>query len=616
MFIRKVKKQRSSQSKVFYQYTLAQSSRVDGKVKQRVILYLGSETILEDDGNRRIVLSILKSKIFKQPELFPVKPPKELQELADKYYEKYCIKYGQTDQLDHSIPPAPTKADYHNVDLKGLSLTDVKTFGAEYLSKQILEKLKLKDFFGSLGFTEIQTKKALISIAARAIFSSSEHKTAQIINSSSELKSLFSYQKNITHKQLYAISDLLYKHQEEIDKFLYKQISNMFDLEDKLVIFDISNTYFESRKANSKLAKYGRSKEKRSDCPIVVFTGVINAEGFVRHSKIYEGNKPDSATLSDMVEDLKKHATPNSKQTIVMDAGIATEDNLELIKAKGYKYVVVSRKRIMDYPIDTSRTKTVALTNRGKEKVELEIFNPEGFSDTWMYIQSDSKRKKEESMKGKLKERFEEDLGSIRNALIKKGGTKLINKVWERIGRIKQKHNRVSSRYEISVKEKDGKAVDLNFREKKTPIKDEKEKGVYFIRTNYENPSEKELWNIYNTIREVESTFRSLKSDLEIRPVHHQKDERIESHIYLTILAYQLVNTIRHMLKADGINYGWKNIVRIMNTQSIQTVVLNTDKKVIHFRKTAKPIEEVKDIYKATKTKSSISAVKKYVVYH
>ena len=141
-----------------------------------------------------------------------------------------------------------------------------------------------------------------------------------------------------------------------------------------------------------------------------------------------------------------------------------------------------------------------------------------------MDVYSKRFKKKEESMKGKLKERFEEDLGSIRNALIKKGGTKLINKVWERIGRIKQKHNRVSSRYEISVKEKDGKAVDLNFREKKTPIKDEKEKGVYFIRTNYENPSEKELWNIYNTIREVESTFRSLKSDLEIRPVHHQKD--------------------------------------------------------------------------------------------
>ena len=113
-------------------------------------------------------------------------------------------------------------------------------------------------------------------------------------------------------------------------------------------------------------------------------------------------------------------------------------------------------------------------------------------------------------MSAKLKQRFEEDLTVIKKALSSKGGTKLINKIWERIGRAKQKHNRVSSRYEISVTEKDGKAIELKFSEKKLPINDDKEKGVSFIRTNYENPNEKELWNIYNTIREVESTFRAL----------------------------------------------------------------------------------------------------------
>ena len=156
----------------------------------------------------------------------------------------------------------------------------------------------------------------------------------------------------------------------------------------------------------------------------------------------------------------------------------------------------------------------------------------------------------------------------------------------------------------------------MKFSEKQLPVNDDKEKGVYFIRTNFENPNEKQLWKIYNTIREVESTFRALKSDLKIRPVHHQKDNRIESHIYLTILAYQLVNTIRHMLKEKGINYDWKNIVRIMNTQTIQTIVLPTDKKVIHLRKPAKPINEVIEIYQAANCKNSQKAVKKYVVYH
>ena len=616
MFIRKVKKQRSKTSKVFYQYTLAQSARVDGKVKQRAILYLGSDTLLSDKNNQKIVLEILKSKIFQQPNLFPSEAPKELLDLALGYYEKYCIKYGETNKPTHSIPPLPKKAEFHNIDIKGLELREVKTFGAEHLCKQVLDKLKLKECLSSVGLNKKQVDKALISIAARAIFSSSEYKTSQILRSNSELQSLFGYEEEITHRQFYTISDILYKHKDTIESYLYRQITNMFNMEDKIVIFDISNTYFETRKPNSNLAKYGRSKEKRTDCPIVVFTGVINSEGFIRHSRIYEGNKADSATLSDMIEDLEKHVRAGSDYTIVMDAGIATEENLELVKQKGYKYVVVSSKRIKDYPVDNGKSRIIQLTNRNKDKVSLEIFRPEGYSDTWMYVQSEAKAKKEESMSVKLKQRYEEDLRVIKKALTSKGGTKKINKVWERIGRAKQKHNRVSSRYEITVKEKDGKAIDIKFTEKELSVNNDKEKGVYFIRTNYENPKEKELWKIYNTIREVESTFRALKTELKIRPVYHQKDERVESHIYLTILAYQLVNTIRYMLKSKGLNYDWRNIVRIMNTHTIQTIVLPTDKKVIHLRKPAKPIEEVREIYQATNCKNSQKAVKKYVVYH
>jgi len=146
--------------------------------------------------------------------------------------------------------------------------------------------------------------------------------------------------------------------------------------------------------------------------------------------------------------------------------------------------------------------------------------------------------------------------------------------------------------------------------------KEDKNKGVYFIRTNYKDPNEKELWDIYNTIREVEATFRCLKTDLNIRPIHHQKDHRIKSHIYLTILAYQLVNTIRHMLKEQNIHHHWNNIVRIMSTQTIQTIELPTDKKNIHIRKPSKPIQEAQQIYKATKCKETQTPIKKYVVYH
>lgn len=613
MFIREVKKQRSKDSKTFYQYNLVQTSRIDGKVKQNVILYLGSDPLLADKDNRKMVLDMLKSKIFMQPDIFPSDVPEHLRALAMSLYEKYLIKYGEPEPDQVSIPPAPEKADMHLVDVKGLQVADVKTFGGEHLCRQVLDKLKLRECLLNLGFEDKQADKALIAIASRAVFSSSEYKTAQLLDMNSELAGCFGYRSSITHKQLYAVADKLYAHKEQIDSFLYNRITNLFDIEDKLVIFDISNTYFETGKKNSKLAFHGKSKEKRSDCPLVVFTGVINAQGFIRHSRIYEGNKPDTNTLSDMVADLEKYSGKAKKKTIVMDAGIATEDNLTLIREKGYDYVCVSRKRLRDYPATTTVSQ---FTDRDKNKVKLSIFNPEGYSDTWMYVQSDAKRKKEESMAGKLAERFEEELGGIKAALNKKGGTKKFEKVWERIGRAKQKHKRASGKYLVTVDQSGGTATDIKWERKPDPVREEKEKGVYFIRTSYTDPGETELWDIYNTIREVESTFRCLKSDLSIRPVFHQKDERVEAHIYLTILAYQLVNTIRYMLREKGIRHDWKNILRIMSTQTIQTIELPTDKKDIHIRKPSKPIKEVQQIYQATGCKDTEKAVRKYVVYH
>ncbi|MFO7822898.1 MAG: IS1634 family transposase [Cyclobacterium sp.] len=613
MFIREVKKQRSKDSKTFYQYNLVQTSRIDGKVKQNVILYLGSDPLLADKDNRKMVLDMLKSKIFMQPDIFPSDVPEHLRALAMSLYEKYLIKYGEPEPDQVSIPPAPKKADMHQVDVKGLQVADVKTFGGEHLCRQVLDKLKLRECLLNLGFEDKQADKALIAIASRAVFSSSEFKTAQLLDMNSELAGCFGYRSSITHKQLYAVSDKLYTHKKQIDSFLYNRITNLFDIEDKLVIFDISNTYFETGKKNSKLAFHGKSKEKRSDCPLVVFTGVINAQGFIRHSRIYEGNKPDTNTLSDMVADLEKYSGKAKKKTIVMDAGIATEDNLTLIREKGYDYVCVSRKRLRDYPATTTVSQ---FTDRDKNKVKLSIFNPEGYSDTWMYVQSDAKRKKEESMAGKLAGHFEEELGGIKAALNKKGGTKKFEKVWERIGRAKQKHKRASGKYLVTVDQSGGTATDIKWKRKPDPVREEKEKGVYFIRTSYTDPGETELWDIYNTIREVESTFRCLKSDLSIRPVFHQKDERVEAHIYLTILAYQLVNTIRYMLREKGIRHDWKNILRIMSTQTIQTIELPTDKKDIHIRKPSKPIKEVQQIYQATGCKDTEKAVRKYVVYH
>jgi len=617
MFIRRVKKQRSKDSKVFYQYTLAQSARIDGKPRQFALLHLGSDPLLADKENRAAVLSILKSKIWGQPALFPEPVDPSVKALGLSLYKKYEIKYGIDGQVaPTTMPPKPEKADYEQVDISSLEVTDSRSFGGEHLCKQTLEKLELGACLTKIGFSETEVSKALISISSRALFASSEHKTAQILSMNSELQQCYKYDATITHKQLYSIADKLYEHKSQIDKHLYDRACNLFGLDDKLVIFDISNTYFETSKKSSKLAAYGRSKEKRSDCPLVVFSGVINAEGFIRHSRIYQGNMSDTATLSDMLKDLEAYSSSKQQKTVVIDAGIASQENLDLISSKGYNYVCVSRQRLKDYPVDITTKPVTVYSKKGKNKLELVTFQPAEYEDQWMYVKSEAKRTKEQSMVKKLEGRYIELLTTIQKAIDKKGGTKKIEKVWERIGRAKERHKRVSSRFAITVKEKEGIATSIEWKRSDDKSRDDKSNGIYFLRTNIKDPDSKQLWDIYNTIREVESTFRCLKSDLQIRPVFHQNDGRIKSHIYLTIVAYQLVNTIRHMLKNQNLNYDWKNILRIMSTQTIQTVKLPTPTKDVHLRIPTKPIHEVQEIYRATQCANTQKPTKKYVVYH
>lgn len=618
MFIREVKKKNSARGKTFYQYQLVQASRINGKVKQRNILYLGSEPLLSDADARKKLLDLLQAKIFGQSLLFAKDYPEEVVALAGKLYEKFLLKYKDI-PLDSavSIPPVENQAQMETIDIESIKIESSRTFGGEHLCSQILEMLGLDTFLKSLNFRENDNRLARISIIGRALFSASEHKTSQYLSDNSGLCDLHHMSADdITHRDLYAIADKLYDYKDSIDKFLYNRILDLFDIKDSLVIYDLSNSYFEGRKASSKRARYGKSKERRNDCKQVVFTGVINAQGFIRYSRIYDGNIADTVTLGDMIADLKKHSSHISDKTVVMDAGFASEENLEFLSGQGIRYVCVSRKRIKDFKVDI-HSSFYTLKDRRHNPIELAVFNPEGYKDTWMYVKSEQKRVKEQSMKDKLSQRFEEELEALAQGISKKGTTKKIEKVWERIGRIKQKHRMVSGNYLIDAQAKEGKVAKVSWQQKKEEHgKIPPGQGVYFIRTNYEKPQEAQLWNIYNTIREVESTFRCLKSDLQIRPIHHQKDQRTESHIYLTILAYQLVNTIRYMLKEKGINHDWKNIVRIMGTQTIQSLILPTETKKISLTKPSRPIKEALLIYQATNTKSMIPGKKKYVVYH
>jgi transposase len=384
----------------------------------------------------------------------------------------------------------------------------------------------------------------------------------------------------------------------------------------------------------SDLARHGRSKEKRSDCPLVVLALVVNVEGFIKYSAIYEGNMADCKTLGDMIDKLVSATTvtpmvssDKSKRIIVIDAGIATEDNLRMITEKGYlyfvrstkyDYVCVSRSSLKKYSVAEGTSPVVVLDNK-QRPIELVQVQTADTADRSYYLKvtSPSKALKETSMYQQFIIRYEEGLALIVKGITTKGGVKKYDKVNQRIGRLAQKYPSVHQLYNITV-EKDEKDVctSMTWMKKEQAIIDrENTYGVYFLRTMIEEADENLVWTVYNCIREVESSIRTLKSDLDLRPVFHKTDEATQAHIHLGLMAYWVVNTIRHQLKVKGITSDWRELVRVMNTQKCVTTTMTNDKEQrLSVRCCSKPLPKAALLYDALKMTHAPFIHKKSVV--
>jgi transposase len=392
---------------------------------------------------------------------------------------------------------------------------------------------------------------------------------------------------------------MFYTHKNRIETWLSKRTSGLFNLQDKIILYDLTNTYFEGRKLSSQMAMFGKSKEKRSDARIIALALVVNVEGFVKYSQVYRGNIADSKTMESTLQDLSQHIAPGSKPMVVIDAGIASEENLELLRGKGYDYLCVSRSKVKDYKAVQEDGKPLIMKDKRDNPIEMLLISEEGSDDTLLYVRSEQKARKELSMHEHFTTHFEEGLGQILYGIQRKSGTKKTDKVWERIGRLKEKYPSAHRFYKINV-ETGNNNIATNLTWEKITPKTRKEEGVYFLRTSLKEIDEKSFWLIYNTIREIESTFRVLKADLRMRPVFHQSDENTLAHLNLAVIAYQMVNTIRYQLKSKGIHHGWSNIVRIMNSQKAVTAsMLNKHGQKILIRKCSKPESNVREIYDA-----------------
>ncbi len=503
--------------------------------------------------------------------------------------------------------------DYHRVDTDTIENKNIREAGTEWLCRQAIEQLNISTFLDKNGWDSEEVKLALTHIISRATYPASELRTSHWIKQNSAVCELTGYHaEKITKDKLYGISHRLYEVKDELEQHLSKRTNELFDLEDKIIIYDLTNTYYEGRMQGSVLPKYGRSKEKRSDAKIVVLAVVVNAEGFLKYSQIFEGNMSDSASLKKIITQLSAcTAAKEPKPTVVLDAGIATDDNIKLLKENKYNYISVSRSGIKKYTIDTG-SNPVQVFDKKEQPITLQKLKMEGCTDNYICVHSLAKEVKETGMNSRFSQRFEEGLTQIKKAICKKGGVKKQQKVWERIGRLKAKYSSIHKYYSIEVKagEKDI-ATDIKWSQKTI----EKQQGKYLLRTNLNEKDEHARWTIYNTILEIEATFRVLKTDLDLRPIYHKTDAAAMAHLHLGLLAYWVVNTIPHQLKQKSIKNEWRDIVRIMNTQKVVTTTMENDcEQQIIIRQCSEPTKQTQEIYDALKYKSKPFCRKKSVV--
>jgi len=592
MFIKPFSKYNSTTKERYTIYKLCESYRINGYIRHRTIIYFGKLDELESVEEKKLLAKRIEEMLKGGLNTLTVEIiDKKVEKLARHYYGE--IKKKKRYDVGHE------GSEWETVDMSTLKNKDVREIGAEWLCKQAFDQLGISSFLKQQKWSEQEMSLAATHIISRAVFPASELKTVSYIKENSAICELTSFdQEKITKDQLYGISHKLYSVKDQLEQYLSRRTNELFDLEDKIILYDLTNTYFEGRMSSSKIAKFGRSKEKRNDARLVVLAVVVNREGFLKYSNIFEGNISDCKTLEAMVNTLSNQTSfTKRKPTIVMDAGISTEDNITMLKRKGYDYLCVSRSNLKEYYADTE-SKPIQIRDNRNQPIELLKVKVNEDNDNYLWVKSQAKALKENSMNGLLAQRFEEGVQSINEGIAKKGGTKKLNKVHERIGRLKQKFPSVHKYYDIVVTDNgNGIATSASFEHKKGEDPDKKA-GIYFLRTSLNEKEEKTLWTIYNAIREIEYTFRVLKTDLDLRPIYHKTDKASMAHLHLGLLAYWLVSTIRYQLKQKGFQSDWREIVRSLNTQKcVTTSIVNIKDDVISVRKCTEPTQLVKKIY-------------------
>jgi len=666
MFIRQTRTNNKATGEGYFTFRLVRGERIAGKVRQITVLNLGRHfPFAQDDWP--LLCSRLEQLLNPQALLCSLNCSDKIERAAQRYYQQ-LVERAATSAVrsdapgtgaapasdasgpDAAIPGCQTSAaapahvgtparaaasttapDVQSVDVDSLALTQPRSVGVEHVALHAIAQLGLVDKLTALGIPAVGRACILGNLIARMAAPASELASWEWLQANSALGELLDVDFGaLSHMRLYRASDALRHHRDTIEAHVFGAVTTLFAIEETVTLYDLTNTYFEGSAEGNDKAVHGHSKEKRSDCPLVTLGLVLDGSGFVRRSKTFEGNVTEGPTLQVMLSGLKAPAGA----LVIMDAGIATQANIDWLIEHKYRYLVVRRGGQRQF--DASQS--VATLTAGGESVKLQkTFSADG-KEVELYCHSTGRQAKEVAMVERFCTRFEAGLQKLADGLSSARGEKNADKLLQRIGQLKAKSHGISQHYTITLQAKKDEVPDVSDTSattapKATPavnptpaltLRWEKQyiqgtmashPGVYCLRTNLLDWDAQALWQTYSTLTDIESVFRSLKGELGLRPVFHQIENRADGHLFITVLAYQCVQVIRKTLKAVGIHDSWSSLRNTLSVQQrITASMQRSDGRTIHIRKATKAEPALVRIYNALGISAAPGGTKKLLV--
>lgn len=557
----------------------------EGHPRQRIVASLGDAKVSENARPR--IARCVQQRLHGQRELFDAHLSAGEAEWVDRIVK--IAERTRSAQRERGIQTLDgviaDKVDTVNVVEFGPQLVGMSAWRASGLSEKLAE----------LGLNRRTAAIAQSMVINRLIEPLSEWALIEWLEHTALPECLNVRVTRTTKDRLYKTSDELLAQRKKLEEHLRGAEAAWFDKPGSIVLYDVTNTHFEGLcEANPKAAR-GKNKQKRNDCLQVAVGMAFDEHGLALAHEVFEGNITDAKTLLQMLERLESSVAGTRKPVVILDAGIATDANLQLLKQRGHSYLVnITRGRRATYAQEFSAAGFTPLLGRDADKqVEVKtIAHPEVADDRLVLCRSMKRREKEQAMISKAEERFFKDAEALR-VRVWQGRLKDPEKVLKKIGGLLAKHPRVARFHEVTFT--DG-VISIRKDESKLDAAYEL-CGDYVLRTDQQFQAD-ELWTLYMTLLKAEAGFKMLKGTLGLRPNFHQKEFRVDGHIFITVLAYHLLCWIHNRLEAAGDRRTWRTIRRLLRTHCLLTTrfPLNAG-RIVSIRKASIPDEEQIRIY-------------------